>query len=97
LVLPAVVNFLRWGFLLGAAFCLVWAGYVALHSVPNPAPVASSVLALLAANEPKQLDFAGRFLRFAISFVGMILLLFIGLWRLTEWPTTRRTVTTTTV
>jgi hypothetical protein len=96
LVLPAVVNFLRWGFLVGAGLCFVWAGYLALHAVPDPAPAASSLLALLSANEPKQLDFAGRFLRFAIAFVGMILLLFVGLWRLTEWPAAKRTVATTT-
>ena len=90
LLLPASVNYLRWGLLLGAVLTLIWAGYTATRSVPNPAPAANSVLALVAAGEPKQLDFAGRFLRFAVSFVSLILLLFIGLWRLTEWPSTAR-------
>lgn len=96
LTLPVAVNYMRWGLLLGAALALVWVGYVATREVPNPAPTASSVLALLAVGEPKQLDFAGRFLRFAVSFVGLIVLVFVGLWRLTEWPaTTRKTVAAT--
>ena len=92
LVLPAAVNYLRWGLLLGAGLVLAWVWYLATRQPPNPGPAANSVLALLAFGEPKQLDVAGRFLRFALSFVTLILLLFIGLWRLTEWPsTTRRT------
>ncbi len=90
LLLPAAVNYLRWGLLLGAALVLVWAGYVATRAVPNPAPATNSVLALLAAGEPQPLDFAGRFLRFAVSFVSLIVLVFIGLWRLTEWPAPAR-------
>ena len=90
LVLPAAVNYLRWGLLLGAGLTLAWALWAASRAVPNPAPAANSILALLAAGEPKQLDFAGRFLRFALSFVSLILLLFVGLWRLTEWPTTTK-------
>ena len=96
LVLPAAVNYLRFGLLLGAAFTLLWAGWVTLQPAPQPAPPAESILALVAAGEPKQLEFASRFLRFALSFVGLILLLFIGLWRLTEWPATRRTTVSPT-
>jgi hypothetical protein len=90
LLLPAVVNYLRWGLLLGAALTMVWVWYVATRAVPNPAPPANGLLALLAAGSPEPLDFAGRFLRFAVSFVGLIVLLFIGLWRLTEWPAPAR-------
>ena len=86
LLLPAIVNYLRWGLLVGAALAMVWVWYVATRAVPNPAPPANGLLALLAAGSPAPLDFAGRFLRFAVSFVGLIVLLFIGLWRLTEWP-----------
>lgn len=84
--LPSAVNYMRWGLLVGAAIVLVWVGHIASMPVPNPAPPANSVLAMVAAGEPEPLSFAGRFLRFAISFVSLILLLFIGLWRLTEWP-----------
>lgn len=92
--LPAAVNYLRWGFLLGAALLMLWAFYVVAAPIPNPAPPANSVLALVAASEPKTLDFAGRFLRFAVSFVGLIVVLFVGLWRLTEWPSSRKVVVT---
>jgi hypothetical protein len=88
--LPAAVNYMRWGLLVGAGLALLWAGIVATMPVPNPAPPADSVLAMVAAGEPEPLSFAGRFLRFAISFVSLILLLFIGLWRLTEWPAVPR-------
>jgi hypothetical protein len=94
--LPAAVNYMRWGLLLGAGLTLAWAGYVASSPVPNPAPAANSILALVAAGEPEPLEFAGRFLRFAISFVSLILLLFIGLWRLTEWPAPARKAAVTT-
>jgi hypothetical protein len=97
LVLPVAVNYLRFGLLLGAGLSLLWAAWVAWQPVPQPAPPASSILALVSAGEPQQLEFASRFLLFALSFVGLILLLFIGLWRLTEWPSaTRRTTVTTT-
>lgn len=97
LILPAAVNYLRWGLLLGAAASLLVALYIATKGVPQPAPAAQSILALVAAGEPRPLDFAGRFLRFALSFVALILLVFIGLWRLTEWPSsTRRAAVTTT-
>jgi hypothetical protein len=97
LVLPVAVNYLRFGLLLGAGLSLIWAAGVAWQPVPQPAPPASSILALVSAGEPQQLEFASRFLLFALSFVGLILLLFIGLWRLTEWPaSTRRTTVTTT-
>jgi hypothetical protein len=95
-VLPAAVNYMRWGLLLGAALALIWAGYIATTPVPNPGPPANSVLAMVAAGEPEPLAFAGRFLRFAVSFVSLILLLFIGLWRLTEWPATPRKAAATT-
>lgn len=94
--LPAAVNYMRWGLLLGAGLALAWAGYIASSPVPNPAPAANSILALVAAGEPEPLEFAGRFLRFAISFVSLILLLFIGLWRLTEWPAPARKTAVTT-
>jgi hypothetical protein len=90
LLLPAAVNYLRWGLLFGALLAMVWVWQVATRAVPNPAPAANSVLALLAAGEPEPLDFAGRFLRFAVSFVSLIVLLFVGLWRLTEWPAPAR-------
>jgi len=86
IALPAAVNYMRWGLLVGAALVLIWVGHIASMPIPNPAPPANSVLAMVAAGEPEPLSFAGRFLRFAISFVSLILLLFIGLWRLTEWP-----------
>jgi hypothetical protein len=88
--LPAAVNYMRWGLLVGAALIMIWVGHIATMPVPNPAPPANSVLAMVAAGEPEPLSFAGRFLRFAISFVSLILLLFIGLWRLTEWPAAPR-------
>ncbi|MGD9893986.1 MAG: hypothetical protein AB7R89_08800 [Dehalococcoidia bacterium] len=88
--LPSAVNYMRWGMLVGAALIMIWVGHLATMPVPNPAPPANSVLAMVAAGEPEPLSFAGRFLRFAISFVSLILLLFIGLWRLTEWPAAPR-------
>jgi hypothetical protein len=90
ILLPAAVNYLRWGLLLGAGFALLWGGYVAVSPVPSPAPPVGGLLEMVAMGEPEQLNFAGLFLRFAISFVGFILLLFIGLWRLTEWPAPTR-------
>jgi len=98
LVLPAAVNYLRFGLLVGAAATFLWAMWFFAQTPPQPAPQAQGLLELLSAGTPKQLDFAGRFLRFALSFVGLIFLLFIGLWRLTEWPasTRRATVATTT-
>jgi hypothetical protein len=44
------------------------------------------------AGYPEPLNFAGRFARFAVSFIGFILALFVGLWRLTEWPSAQRRV-----
>src|SRR5207248_896982 len=69
---------------------LIVAGtWFALRSVPQVAPPsAASLLSLLPAGEPNGLDTAGRFLRFAVALVGALVLLFIGLWRLTEWPAT---------
>lgn len=84
--LPRVVNYLRLGFVLGG-FALVIAGaWYALQPLPEAAPPASSLLALFSAGTPKELDTAGRFLRFAVAIVGLLVLLFVGLWRLTDWP-----------
>lgn len=99
LALPAAVNFLRLGLTLGAGSLLAAATYLALKDAPNPATAAAASFAgLLAAGSPPGLDFAGRFLRFAISFIGLLALLFVGIWRLTDWaprPTARTTVAPT--
>lgn len=88
--LPAGVNYLRLGLTLGAVLLLVYALIIVLTPAPNPAPVNSGTITdLLAAGSPPGLDFAGRFLRFAISFVGLLVLLFVGLWRLTDWAPRR--------
>jgi hypothetical protein len=92
LALPAAVNYLRWGLVLGGGMLLVYGFVISAQSPPRVAPEGSSLLALLGAGEPDQLDFAGRFARFAVSFIGLILALFLGLWRLTEWPSQRRPV-----
>lgn len=83
--LPSVVNALRLGLLLAALLLFVYGTRTALTATPNPAPAGSSISALLGAGSPPGLDFAGRFLRFAISLIGLLVLLFVGLWRLTEW------------
>lgn len=83
--LPRVVNYLRLGFVFGGLL-LVGAGtWYTLQQVPQAAPPASSLLALFSGGSPKELDTAGRFLRFAVSIVGLLVLLFTGLWRLTDW------------
>lgn len=82
--LPASINYMRWGLLVGAGLTMAWVVWVATGPVPNPVP-SGALLSFLAAGEPKQLDFAGRFLRFAVSFISLILLVFLGLWRLTDW------------
>jgi hypothetical protein len=84
--LPRVVNYLRLGFVLGGLFLLVIGAWFALQGVPVGAPPASSLLTLFSSGTPKTLDAAGRFLRFAVSIVGLLVLLFVGLWRLTDWP-----------
>lgn len=85
-VLPPSINSVRLGFLLAAVLLVAYGSYIALASTPNPAPTnGSSVTNLLAAGSPPGLDFSGRFLRFALAFVGVLVLVFVGLWRLTEW------------
>lgn len=92
--LPAVVNYLRLGFLIGGGLLAAAAIYVAVQAVPNAIPPTSSVLTLLGLGQTTVLDTAGRFLRFAISVVGMLVLVFVGLWRLTDWVMTPRVVMT---
>lgn len=89
--LPALFNYLRLGLTAGAVLLLVYALFIAIGPRPNPAPpTTGSLYDLLAAGSPPGLDFAGRFLRFAISFIGLLVMLFVGLWRLTEWAPRRR-------
>ncbi|SRR6266567_1190014 len=79
-------NYLRFGLTLGAILLLVYAAGISVSGPPNPAPTGSgSVTSLLAAGSPPGLDFAGRFLRFAASFIALLVFLFLGLWRLTDW------------
>ncbi len=94
--LPAVVNYLRWGFVLGGLMLFIYAFAMINRSVPKVAPEGNSLLALIGAGAPEPLDFASRFLQFVVAFVGLILTLFLGLWRLTEWrPQTRVAARTT--
>jgi hypothetical protein len=84
--LSSSFNYLRVGLTLGSVLIFAYGASVAGASIPNPAPTASpSITNLLAAGSPPGLDFAGRFLRFAASFVALLVLLFMGLWRLTDW------------
>ena len=93
--LPALFNYIRLGLTAGAVLLLVYALFIAIGPRPNPAPATTgSLYDLLAAGSPPGLDFAGRFLRFAISFIGLLVLLFVGLWRLTEWAPRRVAQTT---
>jgi len=86
LAVPESFNYLRLGLTLGAVLIVAYGTAVALGPTPNPAPTASpSITNLLAAGSPPGLDFAGRFLRFAVSFVALLVVLFLGLWRLTDW------------
>jgi len=86
LALPESFNYLRLGLTLGAILILAYGAALALGPTPNPAPTASpSITNLLAAGSPPGLDFVGRFLRFAVSFVALLVFLFLGLWRLTDW------------
>ncbi len=86
IVLSPAFNVLRLGLTLGAILLLLWGSAFVLAPVPNPAPSdSSSVTNLLAAGLPA-LDLAGRFLRFGASFIALLVFLFLGLWRLTEWP-----------
>lgn len=82
--LPSVVNYIRFGFVLGGVALVAYATWLALQPLPDGAP-AGGVAALLSAGTPKTLDTAGRFLRFAVGIVGLLVLLFVGLWRLTDW------------
>jgi hypothetical protein len=82
--LPAVVNYLRFGLLIGGTLLLIAGTWVALQPVPQGAPAVSSLLGLLSTGTPRVLDTAGRFLRFALALVGLLALLFVGLWRLTD-------------
>lgn len=86
LALPALVNYLRLGLVLGGLLIFVYAFYIAMRPVPVVTPQGTNLLAFVGAGYPEPLNFAGRFARFAISFIGFILALFVGLWRLTEWP-----------
>ena len=93
LALPAVVNFLRLGLVLGSGL-LFWYSFMVFRlPVPDVTPEGTSLLALLGAGEPEPLDFAGRFALFAVCFIGLILALFLGLWRLTEWTSAPRRAT----
>lgn len=94
LLLPAAVNYLRLGFLLGGVLVFAYAFFIATRPIPRVAPDVSGILAMLGVGFPDRLNFAGRFLQFAAAFIGLILTLFLGLWRLTEWgpPSPRRVV-----
>ncbi len=81
--LPRVVNHVRLGLLAGALLLILGGAWYAFQPVPQ---VVQSTASILSAGTPKTLDAAGRFLRFAVSIVGLLLLLFVGLWRLTDWP-----------
>jgi hypothetical protein len=86
LALSPTFNHLRFGLLLGAVLLLLYAASISLAPIPNPAPTGSgSITTLLAAGSPPGLDFAGRFLRFAAAFIALLVFLFLGLWRLTDW------------
>lgn len=91
LALPAVVNYLRLGMVGGGLLAMLWAFQVASREAPAVVPTGSNLLIFLGAGFAEPLDFAGRFSLFAVSFIGLILALFLGLWRLTEWsaPTRR--------
>jgi hypothetical protein len=78
-------NYLRFGLTLSAVLLLLYAATITLSPAPNPAPGTGSLTALLAAGVPPGLDFAGRFLRFAASLIALLVFLFLGLWRLTDW------------
>jgi hypothetical protein len=80
-------NYLRFGLTLSAVLLLLYAATITLFPPPNPSPGTGSLTALLAAGIPPGLDFAGRFLRFAASLIAMLVFLFLGLWRLTDWST----------
>jgi hypothetical protein len=95
--MPAIVNYLRLGFILGGVLLIATGTWIALQPVPVGAAPPTGILALISAGTPKVLDTAGRFLRFAISVVGLLVLLFMGLWRLTEWSASGTRTTTAPV
>lgn len=83
--LPAIVNYLRLGFLIGGGILLAAGAWFVIQPVPLGTENPSGILTLLVVGTPEVLDTAARFLRFAVSLVGVLVLLFVGLWRLTEW------------
>ncbi len=90
LALPAMVNYLRLGLISGGLLSMVYAFAVISREVPRVVPEGSNLLIFLGAGYADPLDFAGRFALFAVSFIGLILALFLGLWRLTEWSAPAR-------
>ncbi|MBI2759871.1 MAG: hypothetical protein HYX51_00385 [Chloroflexi bacterium] len=96
LALPMVTNYLRWGFVLGGLFLFVYGFIVLNQAIPDPPIVGDLPLSLLTAGRPGPLDFPSRFALFAVPFIGLILTLFLGLWRLTEWSSGGRRVVATT-
>lgn len=90
LALPSLINYLRLGLVLGGLLVFIYAFYIAMRPVPVVTPQGTNLLAFIGAGFPEPLNFAGRFARFAVSFIGFILALFVGLWRLTEWPSAQR-------
>ena len=96
LALPAVTNYLRWGFVLGGLFLFVYGFIVLNQAIPDPPIEGELPLSLLSAGQPAPLDFPSRFALFAVPFIGLILTLFLGLWRLTEWSSGARRVVATT-
>jgi hypothetical protein len=95
LALPQVTNYLRWGFVLGGMFLFVYGFFVLNQAIPDPPIEGELPLSLLSAGQPAPLDFPSRFALFAVPFIGLILTLFLGLWRLTEWSSGGRRVVAT--
>ncbi|HZQ35821.1 MAG TPA: hypothetical protein VFD32_07810 [Dehalococcoidia bacterium] len=93
--LPSIVNYLRLGFLVGGGILLAAGTWFVIQPVPLGTENPSGILTLLVVGTPNVLDTAARFLRFAVSLVGVLVLLFVGLWRLTEWSATPSAVPTT--
>lgn len=85
LALPQVTNYLRLGFVLGGLLLFIYAFMTITRPAPDVPIQGDLPLSLLVAGFPKPLNFAARFAMFAVSFIGFILALFLGLWRLTEW------------
>jgi hypothetical protein len=93
LALPVTVNYLRFGLVLGGLMLFIYAFYFGTRPVPEVTPQVVTILSLLGTGHAQPLDFASRFVQFAVAFIGLILTLFLGLWRLTEWsPGPRRVV-----